>query len=164
MTEDHDARTGECLTVVSAALGRDMPYFVPAETAHFDPISVGVVLAGLMLTAYLRGFVNQAENQAEYLGSATFMWLRRSIRRLFSKPQEISKDYIIELKNITKQSATRVEQMPRTEVAQVSEEVRRILEDELSIVWHVPRSHASRITIVVRDQAIYLSTGETVDL
>ena len=50
------ARTDESLTILATRLGRDVPYFASPESAHFDPISVGIALAALLIGAYFARF------------------------------------------------------------------------------------------------------------
>ena len=120
-----DARTDESLTILATRLGRDVPYFASPESAHFDPISVGIALAALLIGAYLRGFISEAEKQTESLGGESFIWLRNGIRRLFSKSQEAPENISSTVKQLAKQTDAKIKEMSSAEVDQVSEKVRK---------------------------------------
>ena len=154
---DLESEIEECLSEIAPRLGRDMPYFIPTSELHFDPISVGVALAALMVAAYIRGFLKEAENQAESAGSDTFIWLRRNIGKLFSREDHSSKDDgAQELHNLTSEAVTKVAKMSEEEVTQAHDSMERCLADELQIAWSIPHNRAVKISVIVHDQVTLL--------
>jgi hypothetical protein len=149
-------RIDESLSIIAPRLGRDMPYFIPLDQLHFDPITVGITLASILLAAYLRGFLKQAEDQAENAGSETILWLRKRIRQLFSRQEASTKNDALELTTIVVEVATKAAEMPETQTAHAHDAMQRRLENELQVTWGIPPGRASKITIIVRDQAIRL--------
>lgn len=69
---------------VQRQASREIDWFAPPGERHFDPASVVLAFAGLLLTSFLAGFTNAAKKTAENAGEQVFKWLAEQIRKLLS--------------------------------------------------------------------------------
>jgi len=60
------------------SLAGQTDWFLPEGSRHFDPVSVVGTLAVVLITAFLRGFIDEATKSAENAGRETFRDLKQA--------------------------------------------------------------------------------------
>ena len=65
---------------VQRRLAPEMDWFVPPDEKHFDPASAVVAVAGLLVSAFLAGFVAEAQESFREAGRAAYRRLEALVR------------------------------------------------------------------------------------
>jgi hypothetical protein len=141
----------EALVQLAGALSGDVVRVAPPEERHFDPISIAVAFGGILLVAFLRGFAEQAEGDAEALGRKTASWLRQRVGDLFRPlPDE---QRIRAATDDVREAAERAAMDSPTnpeERARAAETSRAMVEDILaSTDWAFPQARAAQLSAEV---------------
>ena len=135
--------------VVQRALARDIAWFTPHGKKHFDPATFVLTLGGVLLTAFLAGFTEEAKDAAGRAGREAFRKLEEKVNILFTDKDPVPEDdqeQLAEQAPIISRSADQKELLL---YASRSEDGLRIyLETKL------PKEKAAGLATVIRDAAV----------
>jgi hypothetical protein len=157
---EQDPQVREAISVVAKGLGTDMAYFAPPQERHFDPLSVGVALGGILIASFLKGFSAQATQDAEDAGRSTAKWLRDRIGALFARtPEEIealtaeeSAEQVVEAASEARATLANADPAPTSAYLEAA---RAAIEAEL-LDYGMPKARAHRLSQSVRAEALTL--------
>ena len=65
-----------------------MMWFKPPGEKHFDPVSISLAFAGLLVTSFLAGFVEEAQNYCSAAGRKAFLMLADAAQDLFANKKK----------------------------------------------------------------------------
>lgn len=84
MIEGFEMAQGE----IAVAAARDLPWFAPPERKQFLGEAILSAFAALLLSAFIAGFKEAAEEKSKVLGKKVFEYLWEAITDLFSDKKE----------------------------------------------------------------------------
>lgn len=130
MIEGFEIAQGE----IALAAARDLHWFAPPERKQFLGEAVLSAFAALLLSAFLAGFKEAAEEKSKVLGKKVFEYLWEALTDLFSDKKESaakkelderSVDACNTMKNLTEEEIARL-------LAEVKKELNAVLQTKLS--------------------------------
>ena len=141
--------------VVQRALARDIAWLTPNGTKHFDPATFVLTLGGLLLTAFLEGFAEEAKDAAGQKGREAFRKLEEKVNILFTDKEPVLENDQEQLAQQAPIIARSADQKDLLLYASRSENGLRIyLETKL------PKEKSAELATVIRDAAVgYILEG-----
>ncbi len=82
---------------VQRHLVKEMDWFTDPDERHFDPASAVVGFAGLLITAFLAGFVQEAQKKSKKAGVSVYQRLEERVKNIFCSNRSIDTDDLDEL-------------------------------------------------------------------
>lgn len=73
---------------IQQKVSKEIDWFNESDESHFNGVEFVAALASMLLTAFLAGFVKEAEKKAEEVGSVVFKKLDSFIKNLFKGKKE----------------------------------------------------------------------------
>ena len=83
-----------------------MVWFKPRGAQDFDPASTLIAFAGLLVTSFLAGFVEEAQNYGRSAGRKVFHMLADAVQNLFAGQEAGAKTIENELNQIAEKAPT----------------------------------------------------------
>ena len=136
----------EAQVAVQRHLAKDVDWFTPPGQRHFDPASVVFTFAGIMVTAFLAGFVEEAQKSAKEAGRRVYRRLEELVKDVFTGEEDPNMDDL----NVIAEQAPAIAKATHEEnvllyVKSVEDDLRIYLES------HLPADKAASLAKVVRD-------------
>lgn len=148
----------EAKTRVAAVIGADITYLTPPDERRFEPITLGIALAGILLYAFLKGMVEAlGKKLGEAAGEALADAITNAIHKLTTSGREEPdiETAVQELsRTVSSLQLTTDQLIPFADMAQSAVE-------EGLVRQHIPRHKAHRIAQEVRVSALNLKPAST---
>jgi hypothetical protein len=77
----------DAASAVQGRVARELDWFTPPGSKHFDPVSTVLGFASLLVTAFVAGFVDEALGTAKEAGRSTFRRLSGLVKQFFSEDE-----------------------------------------------------------------------------
>lgn len=142
-------RTERSISEIASAVGVDVAYLTPPGESHFDPVSLSLGFASVMLIAFFTGFVDQSRKDSRDAGMRTARWLRDRVAALF---QSHPPSGPVETRQAAKDAADVAAKAKQDDAHHYSDSSQAILESFL-LEEGFPKAKASTIAKKVRLEA-----------
>jgi hypothetical protein len=143
----------EAKTRIATVIGVDISYITPPDERRFEPITLGIALAGLLLYAFLKGMVEAlGKKLGEAVGEALADAITSAVQKLIkSGPEEP------DIETAVQELARAVSslQISAAQLKPFADAVQTAVEEGL-VRQHIPRKKAQRIAQEVRVSALTL--------
>jgi hypothetical protein len=132
---------------IRRTIAKKIDWFIPEGQKHFDPVSVVTAVTVLFISAFLKGFIDEASNLSENIGHAAFKNLKDNIL----KALEDKKDPTL-VNNQIEEYAKSSQNISKS----LSSEKREVLINEIyddlrnSLIQFIPEEQATIIASSVR--------------
>lgn len=79
----------EAQLTIQRHVAKEIDWFIPSSERHFDPVSVIFTFAGILMTAFLAGFVDEAKGAAKKAGVHVYHRLEELVKDLLTNKNSI---------------------------------------------------------------------------
>jgi len=149
----------EAISEIQTPLSHNIMWFTPPEEKNFDPSTLVVTFAGLLVTSFLAGFVEEARKSANIAGKKTFRKLADATKSFFAGNDE----YKV-IKDELNQSATEATVVAQTLTPDKFQLYAKQTENDLSqfLAESLPEDKANSLAVIVRQSTVIhiLSVGK----
>jgi len=137
---------------VRRGLAGQTDWFLPEGRRHFDPVTAVGTLSVILITAFLKGFIDEAAKSAENAGRSSFRWLRQACADAFEAKPEAAEAQLAE----AEREAERARALARTLSAEQRRRVIAQSEEALqqALAEIVPPQRATAIVTEVRTAVV----------
>jgi hypothetical protein len=144
MIDDVQTDVLDAMTDVGATLTLDLQRFRPDGAMHFDPITIGALFGGMLLTSYCKGFQAQASEAAEAAGRKSEQWLHDRITRA-ARGEVTHHEATADLDTAAADAAGTRRHLSVAERERCSSAATAALEDQLVLDWNFPKRRATQV-------------------
>lgn len=146
---------------LGAELSVDMYYLVPSEESRFEPLSVGVAVAEILVGAFAAGMLSGVTDRVAAAGASATTWLGDRLGALFAREagEEVADPARAqEVHTLLAQVEERLDGASAGDRERVAEAVQTALADELAR-QSMPPSTADRVAIRVREITVEIASS-----
>jgi hypothetical protein len=134
---------------IEGDLATQISWLTPQGERHFDPATIVVTLAGVLLSSFLAGFTAEAKKAGKELGKATFRGLEAIVKNVFARAKNPEKEKLDQLAREAPKLAARAKRDELMLYANRSEDMLR--------VWleaSMPADRAAALASKIRKAAV----------
>jgi hypothetical protein len=145
----------EASAEVQQGLAREMTWFLPADAKNMDTVSLIVGFAGVLVSAYLAGFQEEALKTARQTGRKSFRWLKNLTSSYLHGDQEHPGKRKPsargqEVRQLAEQAPTTAAALDRESYQRVLTETEKALYRELIASADIPKKRAEQLAGKIR--------------